>query len=188
MKILKEVKNSPFKPLVKKYYLGKITHGCPYFYPTYFHKNIISIRRLWQRSEEEVNRRNERYPYLKTSNDTKFSNLPMVKRSKSWIINILNCFYYIEIGWPLRFHTNNLGWKDKYDSPRFEWPPAFYIYFFRWQFCIWWVAPTKYQDNYWEMFLWWKNYSDKDLIKAEKTWGWTDYKTKLSTWDKNNLK
>ena len=48
-----------------------------------------------------------------------------------------------------------------------------------------------YEDNdgkYWEMYLWWKYYSDEDIIKAEKTWPWCNIETKKSTWDKNMLK
>jgi GDPmannose 4,6-dehydratase len=76
-----------------------------------------------------------------------------------------------------------LGWKDKYDSPRFEWAPAFYIFFFHWQFVIHWHAPDGDDDRYWEMALWWKNYSDKNLHKARMTWPWRDSHTKRSTWN-----
>lgn len=187
MKILKEVRNSPFKPLIKKYYLGKINFGSPYFNPMGFCGSIIKIRRLKLTPIDVLEVKNKRFPYLSEVN--KFSNLPMVRRSKNWTIKVLNNFYYIEIGKPIKFHTNDLGWKDKFDSPRFEWSPAFYIYFFKWQFCIWWKSPNlNDEDNYWEMFLWWRHYSDKDIVKAEETWGWEYYETKESTWNKENLK
>jgi hypothetical protein len=90
-------------------------------------------------------------------------------------------------GWPIMIVKYDLGWKDKYETPRFEWSPSFQIWFFKWQFCIWWIAPTKDSDNYWEMVLWYLNYSNKDINKARDTWGWTDYNTKLSTWNENCL-
>ena len=95
--------------------------------------------------------------------------------------------YYISYGWPIKIGKVRLGWKDKWNSPRFEWSPMFYIFFFKWQFCIHWISPNEDEDKYWEMILWYLYYSDKDIKKAEETWGWIDSKTKLSTWDKKNL-
>jgi hypothetical protein len=80
-----------------------------------------------------------------------------------------------------------LGWKDKYFVPIMEWAPQFHIRFFNLQFVIWWEAPDGNSDLYYEMILWWLNYSNKDIVKAEKTWGWTDYNTKKSTWNKDYL-
>jgi hypothetical protein len=95
--------------------------------------------------------------------------------------------YDVSYGWPIMIHRNGLGWKDKWNSPRFEWSPAFYIFFFKWQFVIHWNAPDKNNDLYYEMILWWKNYCNKDIVKAEKTWGWQDCNTKKSTWNINYL-
>lgn len=91
--------------------------------------------------------------------------------------------YEIAYGWPIAFHRNDLGWKDKYDSPRFEWAPAFMIFFFNWQFTIHWGSPDGDDDRYWEMILWWKNYADKNLHKARMTWPWRDMQTERSTWN-----
>ena len=188
MKILKEVKNSPFKPLIKKYYLGKIVHGAPYFSPRGFHRTIISIRKLKLRAKKDLEDRNKRFPHLKETKVTKFSNLPMVRRSKNWIIKFFGNYYYVEIGFPIMYHINDLGWKDKYNSPRFEWSPAFHIFLFKWQFCVWWKSPNNNEDNYWEMFLFWKYYCKEDIKEAEKEWGWANFSTGKSTWDKDNLK
>jgi hypothetical protein len=84
-------------------------------------------------------------------------------------------------------HKTELGWKDKYESPRYEWSPALYILFFNLQFIIWWNSPDNDNDSYYEMVLWYLKYSDKDIEKAEKTWGWVDYYTKKSTWNKDYL-
>ncbi len=95
--------------------------------------------------------------------------------------------YEISYGWPVAFVSYELGWKDKYDSPRFEWDPCTQILFFGLQFCMWDIAPVKDCDCYWEMVLWYLKYSDSDIKKAEETWGWKDYTTKLSTWNKECL-
>jgi hypothetical protein len=159
LKILKEIKASPFKMPVRNYYFGRIAFGTPYFNPWYFNENIITIRK-------------ERPKFLRCKWFKLFGR-------------------EISYGWPVAVHTNGLGWKDKFSSPRFEWAPAFMIFFFKWQFCIWWNAPVakdKIEDNYWEMFLWWKNYADKKLLIAEATWPWTGAKSKKSTWNRSYLK
>jgi hypothetical protein len=91
--------------------------------------------------------------------------------------------YKVSYGSPIYIYWHGLGWKDKYNSPRFEWSPAFYMFFFKCQFVIHWVSPNKNNDTYYEMILWYLKYSDKDIKKAEETWGWQDCKTKESTWD-----
>ncbi len=154
-----------FKKPIKKYYFGKIVHGCPYFMPINFDRNIVTIRRIKDQASA-----------------------PMVRRSKDWIVELFNRYYWIQIGWPIKFKKLKLGWKDKYDTPRFEWSPAFYIYFFRWQFCIFWTSPTDDRtDQYYEQILWCKHYCDGDIEKARDTWPWVDSKTKISTWNDNYL-
>ena len=152
--LLKSIKGV-FIPPKKEYYIGKITHGCPYFYPWNFNQTILTIRK-------------KRPQFLRCSYFKLFG-------------------YEISYGWPFMVVSYGLGWKDKYDSPRFEWSPSFQIYFFRWQFCVWLVAPDKNNDAYWEMVLWYLHYSNKDIEKAKETWGWVDYNTKLSTWDESYL-
>lgn len=143
----KEVFISP----VKKYYLGRIVYGTPYFQPRNFNSTILTIRK-------------KKPHFLRNKHFKLFG-------------------YEISYGWPIAFHSNDLGWKDKFDSPRFEWSPSFMIFFFKWQFCIHWVPDTEDVDNYWEMVLWWKYYSNEDMHKARMTWPWRDGKTKRSTWN-----
>jgi hypothetical protein len=150
-----------FKKPKKKYYLGKISHGSPYFYPWNFNRNIVSIRK---------------------------NSIPMVRRAKDWVFNLFGDQYWIQVGWPIKIVRHGLGWKDKYDSPRFEYSPAFHIYFFSWQFCIFWVSPTDADtDNYYEQVLWCEKYCDGDIDKARASWPWIDGETKKSTWDDNFL-
>lgn len=155
---IKEINKSikgVFKLPVKKYYIGKIEHGCPYFTPWNFNSNILTIRK---------------------------------KRPQFLRCNYFKLFgYEISYGWPISIVKYDLGWKDKFNSPRFEWSPSFQIWFFRWQFCIWWVSPENNEDKYWEMVLWYLYYSNKDINKAKNTWGWVNCKTKLSTWDEKYL-
>ena len=144
------------KKPIKKYYLGRIVHGCPYFMPRNFNRNIISIRK---------------------------NNIPMVRRSKEWLFNLFGNQYWIQIGWPIKTASHGLGWKDKYDTPRFEYAPGFYIFFFHWQFCMWDVSSNGDSDKYYEQKLWLEKYSDNDYNKAKETWPWVDGHTKESTWD-----
>jgi hypothetical protein len=152
--IIKNIKGV-FKPPKKRYYLGKITHGCPYFSPWNFNETILTIRK-------------KRPQYLRCKH-----------------FKLLG--YEISYGWPIAVVKYELGWKDKFYTPRFEWSPSFQIWFFRWQFCIWWVSPAKDEDKYWEMVLWYLKYSDNDLEKARSTWDWIDSDTKQSTWDESYL-
>jgi hypothetical protein len=181
-KLFKEIKNV-FKLPKKTYYLGMLKYGTPYFYPINFNSHIINIRKLKLTPQEELDKITNEYE----KKNKRFSNLPLVRRSKYWITQIFGTYYFIEIGWPIAIKNIQLGWKDKFKSPRFEWGPSFQIYFFNWQFCIRWESPDGDDDTYYEMILWYLNYCNKDLNKAEKTWGWADYKTKLSTWNNNYL-
>lgn len=95
--------------------------------------------------------------------------------------------YEVSYGWPISFKSTGLGWKDKWESPRFEWCPSYMIFFFRWQFCIFWNAPDGKDDKYYEMILRYLKYANKDIKKAEEDWGWVDYDTKKSTWNKDYL-
>lgn len=174
-------------PPIKKYYFGKIIHGTPYFWPWNFNATIISFRKLEEKSQEEKDKYFQQYPWLKTGVDHKFKNVPMVRRAKNWIFKLLGSYYWLQIGWPISICTNELGWKDKWNSPRFEWPPAFYIFFFKWQFVITWVAPDGDNGMYYEMILRYLKYEGKDIEKTKKNWGWIDSTTKLSTWNENYL-
>lgn len=187
MKILKDIKDSPFKYPKKKFYLGRLKYGTPYFYPINFNKNIISFRKLILKSKSELQEEAEKYPYR--YDRCIYKNLPLVRRNKDWIFKIFGNHYWLSIGYPIAIDTTDLGWKDKFESPRHEWNPALQIFIFHWQFCIWWKSPDGDNDHtYYEMFLWYKYYNERDIIKAEKTWGWINTKTKQSTWNNNYLK
>ncbi len=91
--------------------------------------------------------------------------------------------YRIKFGYPIWLTKRDLGWKDKFNSPRYEFSPLFSIFFFKWQFSIVWDAPDGDNDKYYEMILHYLYYSDKDIKKSKSSWGWVDSETKQSTWD-----
>jgi hypothetical protein len=105
---------------------------------------------------------------------------------------------YIQI----MFH--DVGWKDKYDTPRFEYHPYVWIHVYKWNFLWYWdfsksfkLANSKeYIDEYWEQALWYLYYYntysqgllDKPNIeKAKENWPWKDWETKKSSWNNKFL-
>lgn len=75
---------------------------------------------------------------------------------------------------PIHIMSWDIGWKDKWNTPRYERPGFFVIYFGRdyytcWQFSMVVKAPEVYccndctypdqQDNYWESILWYLYYA-----------------------------
>lgn len=186
--LIKEIKGV-FKLPKKKYYFGRRKHGCPYFYPMKFNASILSVRKLKLKTEAEQEEYFTKYPHFRKNPPYKaiYSNFPMVTRCNYWVKKIFGKHYHISLGYPISFVRNNLGWKDKWNTPRFEWSPAWHLYFFRWEFSMWYVAPEGDADLYWEMVLWYLHYSDKDIKKAEDTWGWVNSDTKESTWGNKYL-
>lgn len=184
--LLKEIKGV-FKPPKNEYYLGKLKFGTPYFYPINFERYILSFRVLKERSKEELKKYEEKFPYLKNSDQSKFSNLPMVRRNKNFIFKLFKKHIYVSMGFPVYVERTDLGWKYKYESVRFEWLPSFQIFFFNWQFCSWLIALDNNSDLYYEMILHYLKNSNKDIKKAKDTWGWVDFKSKESTWNNEYL-
>ena len=67
----------------------------------------------------------------------------------------------------------SLSWKPKYDYVCFEdnaqvWFCFFKFFWFGYKL----VSPVKdsFENSYWEQMIWYVNYSDCDLKKAEETW------------------
>jgi len=172
-----------FRRPKKRRYFGKLRFGTPYFYPVNFNKNIITIRKLEEKPSEQYNEYVKQYPHLKHMPGAKFTNVPMVRRGKYWIVELFKRYFYIEIGWPISIGTVKFGWKDKFDTPRAEWSPAFYINFFGLQYYVCYAD----DDDYFEQILWFFHYAEKDIDRAKKTWPWSDYDTKESTWNDEYL-
>lgn len=98
----------------------------------------------------------------------------------------------------------DVGWKDKYDTPRFEHHPYVWIHIYKLNFVWYWdfsksfglANPKEYIDEYWEQALWYLYYyntysqgllNKPDIEKAKESWPWQDYKTKKSTWNNKFL-
>lgn len=181
-----------FLPPVPKWYIGKILYGTPYFDPIGFVSTIIGVRKLIPKSHEECTAYKEKYPHLSNREEALYKNMPLTRRSYYKIVKVFGNSYFVRIGSPIKVGKIGLGWKDKYESPRFEFSPAIYLFFFNWQIFVHWHAPVEgkngYEDNYWEQLLWYSRYSNYDLEVARKTWPWVDSKTKKSTWNENFLR
>lgn len=153
-------------------YVGRIKYGTPYFDPIGFEPKIFRLRRL------------------KVSPDTgKYTNLPMVRRNKHWVFKLFGVPWFLSVGYPFAVRRIELGWKDKFDTPRHEWSPMLLINFFLWQICIMYISPYEDECGYWEQYLWYSRYyscygSDHpDIEKAEKGWPWMS--GGKSSWNKN---
>lgn len=120
----------------------------------------------------------------------------------------LKCYFRFEKGiyaptpvlWvsqPAYIHIifHDVGWKDKYDTPRFEYPPYIWIHIYKWNWVWYWDLPVyqqNYADEYWEQALWYLYYCNTisqglsdvpNIEKAKENWPWQDCETKKSTWN-----
>lgn len=180
MNILKEIKKSPFNLPNKKTYFGRIKYGVPYFYPRGFNPNVITIKKLELTPKEDLD--GMRNDFIRRAK--RFKNQPKSMGGFEKTFKLFGNYFWINIGSPICIKSTELGWKDKFNSPRFEFEPTFNIFFFAWQYRI--AYGVDDADKYWEMYLWWKYYSDEDIVKAEKTWPWRS--EGKSTWDRSMLK
>lgn len=108
-----------------------------------------------------------------------------------------NPFIWIPSPSKIQIIARDIGWKDKWDTPRFEEPPFIWIHLFRYDFIWFWsLAPhLPFEDtNYWEQALWYlyyyRTYSQKlsdspDINIAKESWPWTS--EGKSTWNDKYL-
>jgi len=87
----------------------------------------------------------------------------------------------------------DVGWKDKYDTPRFEHHPYIWIHVYKWNFVWYWdlsLYEQSYIDEYWEQALWYLYYyktisqgirNEPDIKFAKESWPWQDMNGN-STW------
>jgi hypothetical protein len=88
--------------------------------------------------------------------------------------------------------TNDVMWKDKYRTPRYENPPYIWIHIYKLNLVWYWdldnalkLNPTNCIDDYWEQALWYLYYNVGhvgDIEYAKKTWPWTNIETNETTW------
>ena len=143
--------------------------------------------------------------YLSISNPKKTMN------KLKGVFKPLNCYFKFSVNkwapypvlWvskPAYIHimSKDVGWKDKYDTPRFECSPYIWIHIFKWDLIWCWSLPLHQkhrEDEYWEQALWYLYYYntysqgllDKPNIeKAKENWPWQDSKGN-SSWNDNYL-
>ncbi len=144
-----------FKSPRRQYYFGRVRYGTPIFYPKNYNSTMLEFR-----LERDI-------------------------RNSNKYFNIFGLYVYY--GTPIIIKNTNWIWKDKFNTPRHEFSPSFVIFFFGLQFVINYHSPivNTYDDDYYEMILWYLYYSDKDINIARKTWGVTS--NGVSTWNDNFL-
>ena len=103
-------------------------------------------------------------------------------------------FYKGNLAKILDFFKWDLGWKDKFRTPRYEDPPMVAITFFwKWRLYFWYGFSKQQheqgykEDEYWEQMLWTEYYCDGNVDVARKRWGWKDMAGN-STWKDKYLK
>lgn len=146
-----------------------------------------------------------KYLYIDISNPKKTLN------KIKGVFKPLKCFFKFEKGlctpdpvlWVSRpafiqiiFH--DVRWKDKYDTPRFEYCPYIWIHIYKWNWVWYWSLDDYINDSqYWEQALWYLYYSgtiSQELGKvpnieiARRNWPWEDVRNKKSTWEDKFLK
>ena len=121
----------------------------------------------------------------------------------------LNCYFRFSVNkwtpypilWvskPAYIHimSRDVDWKDKDDTPRFEYPPYIWIHIYKWNFVFYWdLHDEKYIDEYWEQALWYLYYTNTisqglinkpNIEKAKESWPWLD-RHGNSTWNNKFL-
>ena len=141
-----------------------------------------------------------KYLYIDISNPKKTLN-----KLKN-VFKPLKCYFKFEKGiyapypvlWvskPAYIHIifQDVGWKDKYDTPRFEYPPYVWIHIYKWNWVWYWgLSPhqSHRNDEYWEQALWYLYYfktisqgliKQPDIQEARESWPWQDMEGN-STW------
>ena len=87
------------------------------------------------------------------------------------------------------FHSTDVIWKDKYDTPRHESNPYIRVILFGLfeMFITWEYGDVYCNDDTWEQILWTCYYCDNDIRKAYRTWPWYTNTTRTTTWDSTML-
>lgn len=92
----------------------------------------------------------------------------------------------------IMFVSKDLGWKDKYDTPRYEEPPYVWIKIYKFELILWFEE----DPDYWEQILWYLYYygndtqyrnSKPDIKVAKNSWPW-ETTNGISTWNDKYLR
>lgn len=139
--------------------------------------NTLPFTKLWNEYHNPI------YYWWKVRKYFKFPSIRFYKGKKTWFFGLPirnDCYNrFIDI------RLSGLGWKDKYNSPRFEWHPYIMIMFFRkWQ--IIWIFYYK-PDHTWEAILDYLYYG-KSIEEAIEDNTWVNVNTKEEITIMHNLK
>jgi len=140
----------------------------------------------------------KKYLYISISNPKKTLN------KLKGVFKPLKCYFkFSDKNWnPVLWCSNpswiqivaqDVGWKNKYDTPRYEYVPYVWIHIFKWNFIWYWdMLPHQTMEiaDYWEQALWYLYFYDNtsygcdkpNIEKARESWPWIDSITKQSTW------
>jgi hypothetical protein len=175
------VYNSPFKLIIPKLYIGKITIGTPYFYPRVWKK--YTRQEAIIKAVEELNKNEEMFKLHKVVWDKGigFDKLYYkYSRSRKAVPK--------KIG----FDFVPLGWKTKWDEYRHECNPIWSFVFFKWQIAL--TFTPKHDAHYWECWLYYSRETKgatKERIKQARKdfpciWTSTENGVEIKTdyWDK----
>ena len=175
---------SPFKPIIPRFYLGKVAIGTPIFYPRKWvkatperaHKAVLD----YIAREESYNKMNPDYARKIRPYDEVFKE---------------KMRYDYAIPLKIGFSSCGLGWKTKWSNTDFrhEWNPVWSFVAFGYQ-----IALTFRPENdchYWEAYLYYTYATDKtktvkeriEQARKEFTQVWTlhskDGEEKIDYWD-----
>lgn len=70
---------------------------------------------------------------------------------RRWVKNKEKKGYLKPVPKYIGFDFVDLGWKTKFDSYRFEWPPIWSFVFFKWQIAVMFI--TEEDTHFWECWL-----------------------------------
>jgi len=98
--------------------------------------------------------------------------------------------------YPIHIMSQDIMWKDKYDSPRYECCPFIWIHLFGLNIIWYWTLDNILDEmDYWEQALWYLYYyrnisygrlDQPDIVKAKESWPWEDMNG-VSNWNDNFL-
>src|SRR5690349_15670882 len=146
---------SPFKPIIPRFYIGKIAIGCPYFLPRKWIKATPELaRKAALNYIKETDSFNERNPnYKRRVRD--YQEVYQEKLKSSYPIPLT-----------IGFSSCGMGWKTKYDSYRHEWNPIWSLVFFGYQIAL--IFRPEHDIHYWECWLAYDKETDKSLSCRER--------------------
>lgn len=177
--------------------LVSFNDGSLSFHWSKYYKYLTCPFRTWWKARKYFKRPKFKFYFGKTCKNNgwieseKFGKFQDFQQKGFWPFASTEYLKWTTSKWfPINVFSQDIVWKDKYDSPRFERPGYFIIFFGRsyhnsWQIGFSVKAPEFWcnsnstrcdsPDNYWESMLWYLFYNDqyesekRDIVKARNT-------------------